>query len=220
MKFLEIVVITVPAVIMFAVVMSVITKTTISDFDTYIAVSITGLVSLWIAYYFHKKDTPAQRTWNEKRKETMEEMLDLLEQLSRQIRVGSHYLEKDIATNGYSQQTIETFVNKYQNDLSQITRLRKLIFGRTDRNYNYLTNKEARKFKMLADTLLQYLDMKMKRPQNYQDEIKYLEREHTIKREFETIFKDIKLDDNLIKYGVFKMREDDFKGRWANTHKY
>ena len=96
MKFLEIVVITVPAVIMFAVVMSVITKTTISDFDTYIAVSITGLVSLWIAYYFHKKDTPAQRTWNEKRKETMEEMLDLLEQLSRQIRVGSHYLEKDM----------------------------------------------------------------------------------------------------------------------------
>ena len=220
MKFLEIIVITVPAVIMFAIVMSVITKTTISDFDTYIAVSISGLVSLWIANYFHKKHTPAQRTWNEKRKETMEEMLDLLEQLSRQIRLGSYSLEKAIATYGYNQQTTQTFVNYNQNNLSRITRLRKLIFDRTDRNYNYLTNREARKFKMLADTLSQYLDLKMKRPQNYQDEIKYLESEHTIKREFETTFKDIKLDDNLIKHGVFQIRENDFEGRWADTHKY
>ena len=41
---------------MFGIVLGVITKTTISDYYTIIAVTISGLLSLGIAYYFHKRD--------------------------------------------------------------------------------------------------------------------------------------------------------------------
>lgn len=221
MRFLEIVVIIVPVVVMSAIVISVITGSTIKDFEIYIAVTVSGLVSLGIAYYFHKKDTPAQMTWNEKRKETMEEMLDLFEQLSRHIRVGSNLLDKAVDKLGYSKQTIRIFVFNNQKGFDKLKRLRSLIFTRTDRNYNYLTNKETRLFKMMADTLMQYLDMKMKRPENYLDDIQYLENEHTIKRQLLEMFDEIDSSKKeFLNYGVFELRGSDLESRWENTHRY
>lgn len=221
MRFLEIVVIIVPVVVMDAIVISVITGSTIKDFEIYIAVTVSGLVSLGIAYYFHKKDTPAQMTWNEKRKETMEEMIDLFEQLSRHIRVGSNLLDKAIDKLGYSQETLRTFVFNNQKGFDKLKRLQSLIFTRTDRNYNYLTNKETRLFKMMADTLMQYLDMKMKRPEKYLDDIKYLEYEHTIKRQLLEVFDEVDSSKKeFLNYGVFELRGSDLESRWEDTHRY
>lgn len=222
MKFFEIIGIVAPIIIMFALIVSVITRKPVSDFDIYIAVIVSGLVSLGIAYYFHKKDTPAQRTWNQKRQETMEDLFDLFEQLSRQIRVGCHSLDKLIDKTGYNTQTVNIFTSNNQQGLQKINQLRSLIFNAVERNYNYLTNKETRKFKMLAEMLIQYLNLKLRRPEHYLDDIKYFEMEHTTKREFIEMFDEVNLQNKneFLKCGVFEFRDSDLEGRWENTHTY
>jgi len=100
-------------------------------------------------------------------------------------------------------------------------KVHRLIFDSVDRNYNYLTNKETRKFKMLADTLVRYLEMKIKRPENYLDEIKYLENERTIKQDLQEMFAEVDSSKKeFLKYGIFEFRDEDLKPRWENTHTY
>lgn len=221
MKYFEVIIITIPIIVMLAIIINVIAGLTLSDFEIFIAVIISGLVSWMVAYYFHKKDTPAQQTWNEKRRETIEDMTDLFEQLSRQVRVGSHIFDKAIQQHGYNQQTVQNFIASNQTAINKMQKIHKLIFDGVDRNYNYLTNKETRKFKFLADTLVRYLEMKIKRPENYLDELKYLENERTIKQELEKLFEEVDSSKkDFLKRGLFEFSDDDINPRWENTHTY
>lgn len=206
---------------MFAIVLGVITKTTISDYDTIIAVTISGLLSLGIAYYFHKRNTPAQRTWNEKRRETIEDMLDLFEQLSREVRIGSKKFDENMEKSGYSKQAAQSFMTQNTNAINKIENLRILIHQYTERNYNYITNKESRKFKMHADTFKQYLQLKFLRPSNYLDDVKYLENPRTITKDLSEIFAESnETNKEFLKRGVFTFDKSDLNPRWVNMHKY
>lgn len=206
---------------MLAVIITVITKKSIGDFDIHIAIIISGLVSLTIAYYFHKKDTPAQQTWNTKRKETMEDMFDLFEQLSRLVRVGVYSFDKQLEKNEYSKQLVNSLVSQNQERFNKIANLNSLIIKKTDQNYNYLTNKETRLFKMNADTITRYLLMRINRPENYLDEIKYLENKRTITKQISEIFDEVDSENkDFLERGIFTFHESDLKGRWENTHTY
>lgn len=221
MRFFEIMAIVLPSVIMFGEVFLVATKTAISDYETHIAIIISGLISWGIAYYFHKKDTPAQKTWNKKRKETMEEILDLFEQLSRNVRVGTSIFDKAVSESGYSKQIVDSFISQQQKAFNKITQLRDLVERSVDRNYNYLTNRESRLFKMNADTIIQYLEMKLRRPTNYLDEIKYLENKHTITESLSKIFTEVdSRNKEFLERGIFSFHNSDLDPRWENTHQY
>lgn len=221
MKFLEIIVIVVPSIMMFTNVFLVATRTTITDYETHIAIIISGLISWGIAYYFHRKDTPAQKTWNKKRKETMEDLLDLFEQLSRNVRVGANIFDKATANFGYSEQMVSSFITQQQTAFRKISDLRSLIEKSVDRNYNYLTNKETRLFKMNADAIIQYLEMKLHRPTNYLSKIEYLENKHTITGSLSQLFREVSVGNKeFLEFGIFSFRNSDLDPRWENTHQY